>query len=215
MNRDKRLDLILRELVKMMDLVQKGIEEGIDGLVNRKKEAILSAMKAEELTDQLEQEIEKLSISTIALSQPVSKDLRFLVASLYISSDLERIGDLILNIANASLAIIPRPPLKPYIDIPRMCETLVSMLEEVRSTLLRNEISHCESIAKKDTIIDTLYHKIWRELLSYMIEDAKTIEVAETILHIAKQLERIGDHITNIAERICYMQSGKMPDLNE
>jgi phosphate transport system protein len=85
----------------------------------------------------------------------------------------------------------------------------------VRSTLIRHEMSQCESIAKKDTIIDTLYHKIWRELLSYMIEDAKTIEVAETILHIAKQLERIGDHITNIAERICYLQSGKMPDLNE
>jgi phosphate transport system protein len=215
LNKERRLGQILRELVKMTDLVQKGILEVTDGLVNRSEVSLTSAIQKEELTDQLELEIEKLSISTIALSQPVSKDLRFLVASLYISSDMERIGDLLLNIANASKAVIQKPPLKPYIDIPRMCETLVSMVIDVRNALVSNELPMCEDIAKKDTIIDTLYHKIWRELLSYMLEDAKTIELAETILHIAKQFERIGDHITNIAERICFMKTGKVPDLNE
>jgi phosphate transport system protein len=215
LNKDKNLNQIHRELAKMADLVQKGIREVTDGLVTRNENCIVSAMQVEPLTDQLEFEIEKISIATMALSQPVSKDLRFLVASLYISSDLERIGDLILNIANASLTIIQKPPLKPYIDIPRMQETLISMIEDIRKGLLQTEITSCESITQKDTIIDTLYHKIWRELLSYMIEDAKTIEIAETILHIAKQFERIGDHITNIAERICFLQTGKMPDLNE
>jgi phosphate transport system protein len=199
----------------MVDLIQKGILEVTAGLVNRKESSILAAMEKEPLTDQLEMEIEKMSISTIALSQPVSKDLRFLVASLYISSDLERIGDLLINTANASLVVIKKPVLKPYIDIPRMCETLLSMTEDIRSALVSTITSKCENITKKDSIIDTLYHKIWRELLSYMIEDPKTIEVAETILHIAKQFERIGDHITNIAERICFVQTGKVPDLNE
>jgi phosphate transport system protein len=215
LNKEKNLDQIQRELAKMIDLVQKGIREVTTGLVERKENCIVSAIKIEPLTDQLEREIEKLSVSTMALCQPVSKDLRFLVASLYISSDLERIGDLVLNIANASLIVIQKPPLKPYVDIPRMCETLISMMEDARLSLLQKETSACEKIAKKDTIIDTLYHKIWRELLSYMLGDATTIELAETILHIAKQFERIGDHITNIAERICFMQTGKIPDLNE
>jgi phosphate transport system protein len=208
------LDHILKNVVKMADLAQKGIKEVTDGLVNRDLSAIELAMQIEPLTDVLEMEIEKLCVSSIALYQPVSIDLRFLVASLYISSDFERIGDLVLNIAGASKMLIQKPPLKPYVDIPRMCETLISMIEELRQALLNNESSLCSSTAKKDTIIDTLYHKIWRELLSFMIEDASTIETAETILHIAKQFERIGDHITNIAERICFMQTGKLPDLN-
>lgn len=199
----------------MADLAQKGIREVTDGLVNRKLTAIESAMEIEPLTDVLALEIEKLCVSSIALYQPVSVDLRFLVASLFISSDFERIGDLVLNIASASKILIEKPPLKPYVDIPRMCDTLISMIEELRKAILKNELSLCINIAKKDTIIDTLYHKIWRELLSFMIEDAATIEIAETILHIAKQFERIGDHITNIAERICYMQTGKLPDLNQ
>ena len=215
MFKDSKLEQIQRELVKMADLVQKGIVEVTDGLVNRNRKLIESAKDKEQLTDVIAQGIEKLSISSIALYQPVSRDLRLIASSLFISSDFERIGDLILNIADASLSIIEKPPLKPYVDIPRMCETLVSMIEELRNAMINNETTSCDSIAKKDTIIDSLYHKIWRELLSFMIEDVKTIEIAETILHIAKQYERIGDHITNIAERICYIQTGKVPDLNE
>jgi phosphate transport system protein len=210
-----KLDQIQKDVVKMADLVQKGIREVTTGLVGRNDALVESATKVEPLTDVLEQEIEKLSLSSIALYQPVGRDLRFLVASLYISSDFERVGDLIQNIANATRFINQKPPLKPFIDIPRMCDTLVSMIEELRNALLFNDTSLCSNIASKDSVIDTLYHKIWRELLSFMIEDAGTIEVAETILHIAKQFERMGDHLTNIAERICYLETGKLPDLNE
>jgi len=214
-NLDFGIKQIGKELAKMSVLVQKAIMEVTSGLVNRNEEFIHSAIAKEESLDALELEIERLSITTIALNQPVSRDLRFLISALFISSDMERIGDLVLNIGKASQDVIAKPPLKPFIDIPRMSETCLQMIEELTTALIQHDILLAKSASKRDTLVDTLYYKIWRELLSYMVEDAKTIEVAETILHIAKQYERIGDHLTNMAERICYVETGTLPDLNE
>lgn len=199
----------------MAKVVEKGLEYSIKGLVNRDEEFLKESIAGEEIIDSLQQEIEDMCVKNIALQQPVGRDLRIIISSLFIANDFERIGDLIRNICKASLGLIEVSPLKPFVDIPRMAEICNDMMEAVLEALLNGETEIALSAAKKDDLIDKLNNKIWRELLTYMMEDPQNIEQADKIIFIAKQLERIGDHITNIAERVYYAEKGKMLDLNE
>ncbi len=211
----RSIERIWKEIFKMAKVVEKGLEYSIKGLVNRDEEFLKESIVGEEIIDSLQQEIEDMCVKNLALQQPVGRDLRIIISSLFIANDFERIGDLIRNICKASLGLIKLSPLKPFIDIPRMAEICNEMMEAVLEALLNGETEIALSAAKKDDLIDKLNNKIWRELLTYMMEDPQNIEQADKIIFVAKQLERIGDHITNIAERVYYAEKGKMLDLNE
>jgi phosphate transport system protein len=212
---DNNIERLQKEILKMAYLVENSLKNSIKGLVERNEGYLKEAIAGEELTDNIQQEIEDIGVSNIALQQPVGRDLRLIISSLFIANDFERIGDLIRNICKASIDIIKLPPLKPFIDIPRMAEICIEMIDDIIKAMLQKETSIAITTAQKDDIIDKLNNKIWRELLTYMMEDPQKIEQANKIIFVAKQLERIGDHITNIAERVCYIEEGKILDLNE
>lgn len=212
---DYLIQRIENELLKMGYLVHKTLMQIFEGFFSKNIEQIREAMEKEDLIDAMENTLNQQIASSIALYQPVGVDLRRLLSFLFVASDLERIADLSHNAGKICLELINKAPIKPYIDLPRMSQTCGDMLEDALSTLHETNTVKAQSIAKQDDIIDSLNRKIWKELLSYMMENPQHIETAEKIIITSKQLERIGDHITNIAERICYMESGLIPDLNE
>ena len=210
----KNLNIIIKNVFKMSVIVQNILSSTINGLIEQREELLIESHSGEEILDILQKDTEDLSIKTIALFQPVGKDLRLIVSNILLASDLERIGDLIRNIGKASKEIIQFPPLKPYVDIPKMTQLCIEMLKIIIKSMLDENYEIAVEEAKKDDIIDKLNNKIWQELLKYMIKDTKNINQASKIIYISKQLERIGDHITNIAERIYYIKTGKIVDLN-
>lgn len=212
---DRNIERIWKEIFKMAKVVEKCLDNSIKGLVERNESFLEESILGEEIIDSLQQEIEDMCTKNLALQQPVGKDLRIIISSFFIANDYERIGDLIRNISKASIGLIKLPPLKPFIDIPRMAEICNEMMEDILTAVLESNSDVAFSISKKDDLIDKLNNKVWRELLTYMMEDPQKIEQADKIMFIAKQLERIGDHITNIAERVYYAEKGKMIDLNE
>jgi phosphate transport system protein len=212
---DYLLRRIENELLKMGYLVHQNLLQSFEGFFSKNAKLIKEAMDKEDLVDRMENTLNQQISSAIALYQPVGVDLRRLLSFLFIANDHERIADLSHNASKIGLELIDMPPIKPYVDLPRMSQTCSNMLEEVLSALIDTNAQKAQSTAKQDDIVDSLNRKIWKELLSYMMEDPQCIEIAEKIIVISKQLERIGDHITNIAERICYMDSGLIPDLNE
>lgn len=212
---DYLIQRIENEILKMGYLVHKTLLSIFEGFFSKDLDQIKSAMEKEDTIDAMENALNQQIASSIALYQPVGIDLRRLLSYLFVASDLERIADLSHNAGRICLDLIDKTPIKPYIDLPRMCQTCGEMLQESLGTLHETNTLKAQEIAKQDDIIDHLNRKIWKELLSYMMENPQHIETAEKIILMSKQLERIGDHITNIAERICYMESGTIPDLNE
>jgi phosphate transport system protein len=211
---DNSLNNIIKNVYKMSEVVQKALELSIKGLVEQNENFLNDSSSGEEVLDILQKETEELSIKTIALYQPVGKDLRLIVSNILLANDLERIGDLIRNSCKASLELIKLKPLKPYIDIPKMANICIEMLKNIIKSMLDENYEVALKESKKDDLIDKLYIDIWQELLTYMTKDSKNIEQSNKIIYIAKQLERIGDHITNIAERIYYIKTGNVIDLN-
>ena len=210
----KNLNIITKNVFKMSVIVQNILGSTIDGLINQNEELLIESHMGEEILDVLQRDTEDLSIKTIALFQPVGKDLRLIVSNILLANDLERIGDLIRNISKASKDIIQLPPLKPYVDIPKMTHLCIEMLKNIIKSMLDENYEIAVEEAKKDDIIDELNNKVWQELLKFMIKDSNNIKHASKIIYISKQIERIGDHITNIAERIYYIKTGKIVDLN-
>jgi len=210
----RNLDIITKNVYKMSIIVENILSSTINGLIEQREELLIESFSGEEILDIMQRETEDLSIKTIALFQPVGKDLRLIVSNILLANDLERIGDLIRNISKASKDIIKLSPLKPYVDIPKMTQLCIEMLKAIIKSMLNENYETAVDEAKKDDLIDELNNKVWQELLKFMISDPKNIEQASKIIYISKQLERIGDHITNIAERIYYIKSGIVVDLN-
>ncbi len=212
---DYILQRIENELIKMGQVLLKFQSQIFEGFFQSNENLVLSSMHLEEIIDQMENCINQQVFSSIALHQPLGKDLRWLLSYLFISNDLERMGDLMHNVGKIALQLIPESPIKPYIDLPRMNKICFEMLSQVLQALQDKNTALAIEAAKKDDLLDQLHQKIWKELLSYMMGDPKTIPTAEKIISISKQIERTGDHITNIAERICFMETGTILDLNE
>ena len=212
---ERNIERIEKETIKVATIVKDSLKNSIKGLVERNENYLRNAITGEEITDNIQQEIEDMCIRNIALQQPVGRDLRLIISSLFIANDFERIGDLIRNICKASIELIKLPPLKPLTDITNMAEICNEMIETIVEAILQKKSELAIASSEKDNLIDKLNNKIWRELLTYMMEDPRNIEQANKIMFVAKQIERIGDHITNISERIYYTEKGSMLDLNE
>jgi len=206
---DEELNVLKKDILKMAALVDEAISRAIKSLVERSDELALAVEEDDEQMDMLEIEIEKQCLELLARRQPIANDLRFVTSVMKINSDLERMGDLAANIAHKTRILIKYPLLKPLIDIPKMAETVRSMLKDSISALIENNSDLARKIVERDTKVDGLYVQVFREVLTYMMQDSNNIKSGIELIMIAKHLERMADHITNIDEDIVYMVDAK------
>lgn len=196
-------------LLKMGGLVERQISDAVQALVSRDTAEARRTIANDADVNRLDVEIDQLCIRLLALHQPTAGDLRMITTGLKITTDLERIGDNAVNIAERSIELNEEPQLKPYIDIPRMAVIAQSMVKDSLDAFMRNDTELAEEVIARDDKVDELNYQIYRELLSYMSEDPHTIPRATRILFVSKYLERIADHATNIAENVVFVVKGK------
>ncbi|MEO0079210.1 MAG: phosphate signaling complex protein PhoU [candidate division WOR-3 bacterium] len=194
------------KLIAMAAIVEEMVANSIKALTDRNSALAEKVITAdEEQVNQLEIEIEDTAINIIALHQPEARDLRTLTMVIKINNDLERIGDHAENIAQAALFLIPRPPVKPLIDLPRMAQHTIAMLKDSLDAFTKNDAELARDVCTRDTTVDSLKDQINRELITYMTSDASTIDRALKLMLISLNLERIADLATNISEDVIFM----------
>jgi|SRR5579862_3912412 phosphate transport system protein len=195
-------------LLKMGSMVESSIRRSVDSLVERDKELAKAVMRDEPAINQTEVEVDARTTRLLALNSPVAKDLRFLTATLKINTDLERMGDLAVNIAERALALINRPPVKPLIDIPKMAALVQSMLLRSLDAFVKVDAELAQTILPADDEVDALRDKVYVELVELMQRDPSLVPGAVDLLFVARNLERIADHATNIAEDVIFLAKG-------
>ncbi len=210
----KDLHRLREEILKMGSLVGKTIGDAVLSLKDRDVELGQKVIDMDKEIDALDHSIEENCMRLLALQQPMARDLRLIISVLKMSIDLERMGDLSLEIAVITKMTANVPPVKPLIDIPRMAETCQQMLANTMSAFENKDVELAKQVARRDDEIDALFDQIRRELISYMIEDPKKITGAQHLTFVARYLERIGDHITNLCESVVFMVTGERVELN-
>lgn len=210
---EKHLQELKDELLLMSSMVEKAIERSIDALKRRDLVLARQVIADDEKVDRKRFEIEDKCIALIATQQPMASDLRVIVSMLYISNELERMADHAEGIAKIAVMIGDEPPLKPLIDIPRMAQKSVEMLRRSMEAFMERDVKKAEKVCADDDEVDQLNDQIYRELLSFMVEDPKTITRATRLTWVSHNLERIADRATNIAERVAFIVSGKMVEV--
>ncbi len=204
----KALQGIKENLLYAGALAEKAIYNAMASLLERNSDLAQEVIDNDIKIDRLDEEIERKCLDVIALRQPVAKDLRFITTAIKINAHLERIGDMASNIAEKAIALNREPQLKPYIDLPRMSETAQQMIKNSLDAFVREDCELAEEVIKADEIVDNLNDQIFRELLTFMMEDPRTIHRAILIMQISKNLERISDHATSVAVMIIYLVTG-------
>jgi len=196
-------------LLKMGGMVERQIADAVDSLVSRNSDEAREVVARDAEVNRMDVDIDAMCIRLLALRQPAAGDLRFITTGLKINYDLERIGDLAVNICERALELNQEPIVKPYIDIPRIASIAESMVKDSLDAFLRGDCDLAEAVIERDDQVDHLNGQIFRELLSYMAEDRNVIGRGTRILFISKYLERIADHASNIAEMVVFMVKGK------
>jgi phosphate transport system protein len=209
----KKLREIQGDVLAMGSMVEKAIARSITALKERDLNLAEQVINDDVKVNQKRFEIEEKCIHLIATQQPMASDLRTIISALNIVSEVERIGDHAEGIAKIVLMIGDEPPLKPLIDIPRMTEKTVDMLHRSLDTFINGDASAARKIVAEDDEVDNLYDQVFRELLTFMAEDPKTITRATRLIWVAHNLERSADRVTNICERVVYMVTGKMEEI--
>ncbi|MBW7476655.1 phosphate signaling complex protein PhoU [Paenibacillus oenotherae] len=214
----KEFDLGLSELhnllVEMGGHVEKALADAMSALKDINIEEAKRIIKEDPQLNQMEEKITELGSKLIATQQPVAKDLRRILAAFKISSDLERMGDLSVDIAKVVLRLEGQSLIKPLIDLPRMAEIAQLMTVESIQSFVQENVDLSYKMAKDDDQVDALYSQIIRELFSLMMENPRTISQAVLLSFVGRYIERIADHATNIGESVVYLVTGKRPDLN-
>jgi len=209
---DKAFEQDLRDLreklLAMGAKVEALIADSMRALTERDSALADYVTQADKDVNRLEVEIDELCRRILALRQPAASDLRLITTALKIVTDLERIGDLAVNIAERAKDLNQAPVLKPYMDTPRLAELAQQQVKKALDAFVSADPVKAEAVLKEDDHLDALYLKIFNELLSFMMEDSKNIRRATALMFIAKHLERIGDHATNVAEMVVYMVRG-------
>jgi phosphate transport system protein len=206
---DQDLDRVRQMLLKMGGMVEGMVAKATQSLLDRNNQLSTDVIEGDTEVDRLEIEIDELCHLILGTKQPTAVDLRFLVAVMKINSDLERIGDSAVNIAQSVLQLNEVPPLKPYIDLPRLSTLVQDMVRRSLDAFVRRDARLATEVCGSDDAVDGLYKQLFRELLTYMIEDPKTVSRALHLLLISRNLERIADHATNIAEDVIYYVEGR------
>jgi phosphate transport system protein len=207
---DRDLLGITENFLKMVSLVREELELARAGLVAQDVERAKIAVRLDQKVDEMELTIENEVLAAIARYQPVAGDLRFLATVLKALTDLERAGDYAAHVAADALALAEEPPLKKYIVLSEMAERLETMLDLIAKAIAERDLQAAQRVLKIDDDVDEFYEQIVRELLTYMIEDPRTLSKALTLMRVARSYERLGDHLENIAERIVYWLTGKL-----
>ncbi len=211
---DRRLSMLQDDVVALGNMVEKSIVRALDSLQRRDLQAAEEVVKEDDYIDSKRFEIEEQCIDLIATQQPMAGDLRILVTILHIAVELERMGDYAEGIAKITLMIGEEPLLKPLVDIPRMSEKAIQMLHRSLEAFVNRDTVAAIQVCNQDDEVDELYDQVYRELLGLMIEDPSTIQRATYLLWVSHDLERIADRATNIAERVVYLVTGKMEEIN-
>ena len=206
---EQQLRLLKDKLLLMSHQAEQMIADAIRALIERRPSLAQEVISRDDTLDQLEVEIDNLCYEILALEQPVARDLRFIATALKIVRDIERIGDTAVNIAERAHELIQEPELKRLIALPIMAEGAQRILKESLDAFVNEDAELAEKVVLSDRAIDDLYEQIFRELLTYMIEDTRNISRALKLIFIAKHLERVGDHSANIAEMVVFMVRGQ------
>jgi phosphate transport system protein len=207
---DADLQDITRKVAEMGGLAEKEIADAIDALVKRDAALAQRVMAIDLTTDALQREIEEKAILTIARRQPMAVDLREIVAAMRVSNDLERVGDLAKNIAKRVVALNGDfPPQKLIRGVEHFAELVLTQIKQVLDSYAQRDTAKALAVWKGDDKVDAMYTSLFRELLTYMMEDPRNITFCTHLLFCAKNIERMGDHATNIAETVCYMVEGR------
>jgi phosphate transport system protein len=205
----EELQQLQTRLLEMGGLAEERVRASVDGLMSRDVALIDHVLTGDEPINELHIEIDNRCFKLLALHQPMAADLRQIVAAVKINTDLERVGDLAVNIAEAARRYAMHPPVRKPIDIPRMGEIAQVMLRDSLDAFVRRDMTLAQRVLNEDDRLDDLKTHIFRELLSYMLEDPGTVEPALDLILISRHLERIGDHATNVAEDVIFMVSAK------
>ena len=206
---DKELADLKSRLLAMAEIAAKMTDHVITALASR-DESIAADVDGLELdVNRMQLEIDEIVLALLATFQPVAADLRFLLAVTRINGELERVGDLAINISENTHTLLQQPPVKPLIDIPKMARTARDMLDKAMQALVTSDPLLAQTVIMMDDTVDNLCDQVKRELLTYMMNDPRTVERALALVLVARHLERIADHATNIAEDVIYMCQGK------
>ncbi len=205
---DKELKTLKDKILEMGEMVQEAIAASIRSLVERDSDLARKVIEDDHKVNELEVQIDGICLSLIALRQPAGGDLRFIATGLKVNVDLERIGDLAVNISERALDLNKEPQLKPYIDIPRMDEDVRWMIRGALDAYVKKDEAIAMEVIQRDEEVDQLNMQIARELLTYMMEDAKKVSSAMKIMMVSKYLERAADHAVNVAEQAIFMMKG-------
>ena len=210
----KAFDMELKELKENLlyegGLVERAIRDATKALLERYSELAEKVIEDDHLINAKEVEIDEFCLKLLALRQPAARDLRFITTAIKINYDLERIGDMAVNICERVLELNQEPQLKPYIDLPTMADTVQLMVKESLDAFVKEDVDLARKVTKEDEKVDQLLEQVFRELLTYMMQDLKTISRATRLLFISKYLERMADHAVNIAELVIFMVEGKI-----
>jgi phosphate transport system protein len=206
---DEELTVLGQEILKMGGLVEEALGKSMKALVERDAALARSVVGSDGPINLLEVEIDEKCVELIALHQPAGSDIRMITMAMKINNDLERMGDHAVNIAERTLELLKEPLLKPLIDVPRMAQLAQEMVNDALDAFVRRDATLAKNVCKRDDQVDSLNDQVFRELLTYMMEDPKTIHRAVDLVLIARQLERIGDLATNVAEDIIYLVEGR------
>lgn len=208
----KELDIekLKERILKMGGFVEDMIRKAIRALVERDRELAIRVIDSDAIVNNFDVEIEEECIRFLAIWQPTGSNLRFVTTAIKIITDLERMGDLAVDICERSIELLEEPPLKPYIDLPRMAEASQKMLKDSLDSFVVKDADLAVEVCAADDFVDNLNQQIFNELLLYMLKDPKNISRAVRLTYITKYLERIADHATNIAEMVVYMVKGKV-----
>jgi phosphate transport system protein len=206
---EQQLRILKEQLLVMSHKAEQMISDSIQALVQRKPTLAEEVIQRDDEMDALEIAVDNLCYEILALEQPVARDLRFIATALKIVKDIERIGDIAVNIAERSIELIQEPELKRLVDLPIMADAAQKILKESLDAFVNSDAELAEKVIFNDCIVDDLYEQIFRELLTYMLEDPRSISRAIKLIFIAKHLERVGDHSANIAEMVVFLVRGQ------
>jgi len=205
----EELEQLKTRLLEMGGAAEEQVRLATKALADRDTDALDRALVGDQPINQLHIEIDNRCFTLLALFQPMAADLRTIVAAVKINTDLERVGDLAVNIAEAARRYATHPPVKKLIDIPRMASIAQAMLRDALDAFVRRDVVLAQQVLNEDDRLDDLKTQIFRELLTFMLQDPSTIEPALDLILVSRHLERIGDHATNIAEDVIFIVSAK------
>jgi len=206
---DAELSALNEKLLHMARLAEESVALAVKSLKERNEALAQDVFKREVTIHLLEIEIDELCMKLLALRQPVASDLRFITSAMKITSELERVGDLAVNIAEVSVELLKQPALKPLIDIPRMASLAQGMVRDSLNAFVNRDEKLARAVCERDDEVDSLNDQVFRELLTYMMNDPSTINRSVGLILIGRHLERIADHATNIGEDVIYLVLGK------